>query len=608
MTRRLVACVLAGIAVLWPCQAHAQSLYGQADWALYRARTTFGGTRGFSKLFTQSYTAGYESILWDQRFGNYAAEVSFLKSDMSTNDLEGDSNDLGYNLGANLFPNRPFQFSINAARSTGSTSPQFPGLDFASGGVGGVPLPPGYVPDRYSTKLSTLDVNWQLLRPDWPKLYMTYRRDSGLTATGPYEGTEKNGLLSAGLEKDWRSARNQLLYTNYSGESRSTSFPLDRSQRELLYNFSADLTKKLRSDARAGFRDISSTFMLAAVPGAPSPIGAAPPVLSNDLTNYYSSGGLTYQQTDRLGFDALVGYEGLRFDRAGRDAASDALYTVGTVRYMLFKGLNLAGNVNSSERSETLDATTQTGTQRGVGGSFTYTPIFGVVHPVVGGGRSVGWISTLSGESGGTEGWSRQLGVSVVPGPWLTVGGDYQDEESTDDIFVLGNYTRRRWQVNGASTPAQRLRLDGNWERTSLDQGLGAQRLDSDYRLGQAGATWQLRRFQTVGARIGSWRTESGGTVVSTTYGVASYRAMFRTLRIQAEFVRDNVATHRVTASDTPERVLYRVQGLVEYRLRLFTFGVDYRYSNNKETELARYLNNEWRLRISRWFGRSLHR
>ena len=105
--------------------------------------TTFGGTRGFSKLFTQAYTAGYESIRWDQRLGNYLAEVSFLRSDMNTNDLPGDSNNLGYNLGANLFPNRPLQFSINATRSTGSTSPQFPGLDFASGGVGGVPLPPG---------------------------------------------------------------------------------------------------------------------------------------------------------------------------------------------------------------------------------------------------------------------------------------------------------------------------------------------------------------------------------------------------------------------------------------------------------------------------------
>jgi hypothetical protein len=72
--------------------------------------------------------------------------------------------------------------------------------------------------------------------------------------------------------------------------------------------------------------------------------------------------------------------------------------------------------------------------------------------------------------------------------------------------------------------------------------------------------------------------------------------------------VRDDVTTQRANVSLAPERVLYRVQGMVEYRLRLFIFGVDYRYSNNVETGLARYLNNEWRLRISRWFGRSLHR
>ena len=75
------------------------------------------------------------------------------------------------------------------------------------------------------------------------------------------------------------------------------------------------------------------------------------------------------------------------------------MYTVGTVRYMLFKDLNLAGNVNASERSETLEIT-RTGSQRGVGGSATYTPTFGVVHPVVGAGRSVGWTSTLSGKLG----------------------------------------------------------------------------------------------------------------------------------------------------------------------------------------------------------------
>jgi hypothetical protein len=598
MRPRIAAWALLSLLCTGP--AGAQSLYGEADWMLYRARTTFGGTRGFTKLFTQSYMVGYESILWDPRLGNYLAELTFLRSDIRNNDLDGDSKNLGYNLGATLFPNRPFPFSISATRAAGDTSPQFPGFDFATGGAGGVALPPGYVPDRYSTRLHTLDVNSQLILPAWPKLYLDYRKDSGRTATGPYEGTEKNGFLNVGLEKEWRGARNQLSYTDYSGESRS-GFPLDREQKELLYNLSADLTTKLRADGRAGFRDISSTFTLASA--ISSPTGQVPPILSNDLTSYYSNGGLTYQQSERLGFDGLVGYEQLQFDRDGRDASSDSLYTIGSVRYRLFDALNLAGNVDSSRRSETLDAVRREGTQRGVGGSFSYAPTFGIVHPVVGGGRSVGRISTLDGLTGDTAGWSRQVGLSVTPGQWLVASGDYLDAEATDDIFVLGNFTRRRWQVNASSRPAERLRLDGNWERTNLDQGLGEERLRSDYRLGQAGAAWDLRRYQTLGARFGTWRTESGSTVVDTIYAVAVYRAALRAMQIQAELVRDSVRTQSLVTGESPERILYRIQGLVEYRLRLFTFGFNYRYSNNVETGLARYLNNEWSIRIGRRFG-----
>lgn len=601
----LASLALVGLCLLHAVSGEAQSLYGQADWVLYRATTDFGGTKGFTKLFTQSYTVGYESVLWDPRLGNYLADVTFLRSDMRSQEIDSNSSNFGFSLGANLFPNRPFPFSITATRSTGATTPQFPGFDFVSGAAG-VPLPPGYVPERYDTKLSSLDLNWQLMLPSWPQFNLNYRSDSGSTAAGPYEGTEKNRSLTTALQKEWAHVRNQLNYTAYSGESR-VSFPIDRSQKELLYNLTADLSEKLRATARAGYRDITSTFAFSTAPEAP-PGAPVPPVLSSDLTSYYSSGGLTYQASERLGLDALVGFERLGFDRNGTDASSDALYTIGTARYTLFDGLNVTGSGDSSRRSETIGSTTRQGTQRGIGGGVTYAPTIGIFRPIVGVARGVGHTETLDGRSGGTGSWSKRAGVSMSLGPLVAAGADYEDIEATDDIFSLGNYTRKRWQVNAQSRPVERLRLDGMWERTNLDQGLGSDRLRSDYRLGQAGAIWQLDRAQSLGARFGSWRTESGVNVVHTTYGVGSYRAYFRALRLQAEFVRDTVRTERPGLVAPPDRIVYRVQGYVEYRLRLFTFGFDYRYSNNAEVGVARYLNREWRIRISRRFGAGFRR
>ena len=597
------ALALAGLCLLGASHARAQSFYGQADWAVYRATTTFGGTKGFNNLFAQAYTVGFESVLGDPRLGNYLAEVTFLKSNQDTSGEDGDANSFGYSLGASLFPYRPFPFSITATRTTGGTSPQFPGMDVMGGGV---PLPPGYVPDRYATESNTLDMNWRLLLPAWPLFSLNYRRDSSSTSTGPYEGTEKNRALNALLEKDWSRVRNQLTYTAYSGESRTSYFPLDRGQKELLYNLTADLTQKLRADARAGFRDISSTFTFASVPGSSTPAGVTPPALTNDLQSYYSSGGLSYQAGARVGLDAQAGYELLNFDRNGQDVSSDAFYTIGSARYTIFDGLSVTGNANSSLRSEQIGETTRSGTQYGVGGGASYAPSFGAFQPVVGLARGVGRTKTVDGRSGDTDTWSRRAGLSVTLTPWLTAGTDFENSKATDEIFVLGNYKRWRWQTSAQSYPHPRLRLDGSWERTNLDQGLGTERLLSDYRLGQAGATWQLRPNQSLGTRFGEWRTESGGTVVNTTYGLGSYLAYFKAVRVQAEFVRERVGTQRAGSPDLADRRLYRVLGLVEYRLRLFTLGFDYRYSNNTQTGLTRYVNREWRLRIGRRFGRGV--
>jgi hypothetical protein len=110
MTLRSAAWAFACVLVTWANPAGAQSLYGQGDWVLYRARTTAGGSSGFTRLFTQSYMVGYESVLLDRRLGTYLGELTFLKSSLRNNSLDGSSKNLGYNLGASLFPNRPFPF------------------------------------------------------------------------------------------------------------------------------------------------------------------------------------------------------------------------------------------------------------------------------------------------------------------------------------------------------------------------------------------------------------------------------------------------------------------------------------------------------------------
>ena len=297
-----LAAALACLAI--PASLAAQSLNGQAEWVLDRAGTEFGGSRSYAKLFTQSYTVGYNSVIWDPRFMSYSAAITFYKSNFNLGGGPGDSNNFGYQFGANLFPQRPFALSVAARRTNGGYSGVLPGGDPISGAL---PLPPDYVANRFSTSDSAVDVGWQLNMPRWPVLAVNYHSNSVTSATGPFEATQKGRTFGASLEKSSARVRNTLTYDRTSDSGIGT-LNLDRRQENLLYLFSGDIGPQWRTSARAGYRSLS---LLSAIgsdivnPGLPVII----PSRTGDSDTYYANGSVTYQPFVRLGFDASGGYD-----------------------------------------------------------------------------------------------------------------------------------------------------------------------------------------------------------------------------------------------------------------------------------------------------------
>jgi len=648
----------AGLVWLAASTLHAQSVTGRAEWVVDRHTTDFGGAKSYSRLFTQTYTVGYESILWDRRFMNYAGEITFLLRDQTIDQEKGDSNDFGYNLSAALFPERPFSFTINALRTASNYSGLFAGGDVQSGLL---PIPAGFVPDRFTTELSTLNLGWQLTVQDWPQIRVGYLSSSVSTSTGPYEAVQDDRAFDLSVSKDWSRVRNILTFNSFSTDNIAVRL-LSRSQDDLLYNLWADVTPKVRASARAGYRSLSNAFGVPPSVAGPGEPGRIPLAGVRDLTTRYVATSLSYLPARRLALDITVSYDDagaesgeLGFSTGGlglpcgplppadpidvvrtlrprpgseRPRGTDgcdeqapgevppgpddgslytrSLLTSGNARYELIRGLSLTGVASTTNRVERIDFEDRRGMERLVGAGVQYVAPWPYVQPSLGLSRNVGRIETTDDRVGDVGLWTRRAGVSATFGQAFTANADYEDTEATDELFVLSNFRRTRWRASAQSVAHRRLRIEGSWDQSDLELGRPPALINSTQRTVQGGVAWLLGRAQQVSLRYGAWRVGLDGEGVDSRVLTAQYLAQFRRLRALAEYSREALDTARVSGGARITQFNNRVQGYVEYRLRLFTFGFDFRVARSALDPLPASGTSQWRVRIARRFGTAL--
>jgi hypothetical protein len=119
VTRRLrwLVCAL----VLAPVPAWAQVIAGAAAWSVGSGSSASDGQPSQNNSFWQDYTLGYTGSLVDARLLKYNAELAFRTNSLNADGVDyaqqGHQRDVGYKLGASLFPARPFPFFIQASGS-----------------------------------------------------------------------------------------------------------------------------------------------------------------------------------------------------------------------------------------------------------------------------------------------------------------------------------------------------------------------------------------------------------------------------------------------------------------------------------------------------------
>ena len=109
-----------------------------------------------------------------------------------------------------------------------------------------------------------------------------------------------------------------------------------------------------------------------------------------------------------------------------------------------------------------------------------------------------------------------------------------------------------------------------------------------------------------MGLTVGDFRNRTAyGTDSNQSYGLSYESYVFNALRLSFTARREAVALRAI------EQTGYYTIALAEYRLRLFTFAVEHRYTNLNlavSTRADRYLStgNQVLIRVSRRFGFAL--
>ncbi|MBI2836975.1 MAG: hypothetical protein HYX75_01560 [Acidobacteria bacterium] len=589
--------VAAASALLFQAYAlHAQFVTGTADWSLGRSTYSNDGDATRNNSFAQSYALTYNSVLWDPRFLQYTAGLSFQKTSLTIVDDKSGAANTGFNVTANLFPARPFPLTIYARRTTGNETGNFP----SSGPIrGGVVIPPGGSLPEVKNLLSSLGVNWHLDREDLPRVELAYKTDRTTQEAGSQKAAQKNTNLNVSATRETKKTRSTLRYLRQAFDNRTIEAFSTRNS-ELSYDMNANVSAKTRADFRTGYIDSYSLFDLPREVTGIGGGGSYQPPSRGSFKLFYGTASLSHQPTDRLTTSATTSYE-----RGSSDAAStSAVFLSSRNTFRLLRGLSLTGRVSIGQRGQVSDGDDVSVHTRNLGGGAVYTVPWRVAQIGVGYDYDSGWSRSQEGLPGRSTAWRAEASAATGAFKVVNLSASYERSRSNDELLTFGNYEAERLRGSAQSQPIGRIRLLTTFEKSRIARGTAESLATNRAVVVSAEAQFDLGRSRRLSVTAGSFVNDTGDTRDRNRYIGLDFEASL---------------TRSLHVTFTARRELYKLQGFLDqsgirtqgkldYRLRQFTFGLEYRYTTLRQAVAAagsdfNFEGNQLVLRVTRKFG-----
>jgi hypothetical protein len=505
----------------------------------------------------------------------------------------GTQGGLGYSLGASLFPTRPFPLFIQATRDIVNESSGYPS---SSSGRAGLVLPADTPLPDFQTTMRSLNAGWQLNAQSLPRVELSYRTGTSYVVGGPFDATRTDSDLHAGVFQDGKRTRQAFRFEK-TAFSNAPIEAFNQQVSDLGYDFTALAGRRSRFEVRAGRRRTYSLF------GLPSTVvdtgqGYTLPSQGDVRTSYVTT-GLSWEPATRVSFDLTGG-----FDRQEGDSATlSSRLASASARLEVFRGFSLNATGTYGDRGQIFNSSVVTVTTKtGVAGSTLHAGRRWLELMLVG-SRGAGINTTPEGRQGQVQIWTGQ-GTLSSSWPWISLSTGYDRTLNTDDLLVFGNYAVERRRAS-AQHGLGRFSLSASAEDVRTTRGLGPSLLRTRQQTFSGTASLTTRRGSVFSANGGSFRTDTAPDLDRTLFYGGSYdMRLYRALHLSAWARRERV---QATQRSLDQQNFYAFAS-VEYALRLFSVGLEYRHNEQFLTEQGlinpfQFRGHQLRLRLTRSFG-----
>jgi hypothetical protein len=597
MTRRPSLPIIA-LPLLLAATVDAQTLNGTAEWTVVRGDAVSGDQDAVNNSIWQRYTVGYSAPLLDPRLLKYDTEFSFRTNNLAyggdQNARDGYQNTIGYRLGATAFPARPFPFFIQASRDTVGESGDYP---TTSGIRGGIVVPPDAPLPDSRTKNRLFNAGWQLTVPSLPRVELNYHSGSTNIVAGPYAAGQEDEALQVGVFKDSKRTR-QAIRFNRSSFANVATTAFDQRLSDLDYEFGMMLGRRSRLLTHAGRRN---TFSLFDLPPQVVDPGTQPyrPPSRGEVNNLYATTALSYDPSNRLSI-SLTG----NADRQDAEpVATSARLATTTARYEVGRGLSLTAGGTYGERGQVFENSPITVMTRSGQVGSTYRAGAPWLEGTIAVMRGAGSNTTPDGQTGSLGAWSGQatLASSIRA---FSVSGGFERQHSEDDILDYGNFDGERL-LGSVQAHGRVVSVIGSWEHANVARGRGALLATNRLETFSVTLSYQVGRESRLAANAGGFTNRADTGLDRTRYWGGIYESQpFPRFHVSAAARYEDIAASQVFLRQNGVRGF----GQVEYRLRLFSFAVEYR-DDEQRLESANapkpftFAGRQLQLRITRRFG-----
>jgi hypothetical protein len=404
-----------------------------------------------------------------------------------------------------------------------------------------------------------------------PRIELSYDKRSTTVGAGSLEAIQQQHSLQALVAREGAHVSHTLRYQR-DGFDNAVSQALHQRYRELGYELVAKATDRTFATVRAGRR---TTFSLFDVPPQFTDIGVGgfrpPPSGEVDLS--YGLATLTHQAPAGVSADMTVGYN----QEESGSVGTNALLATATTRYQPLTGITLQASGTYGERGQDIAGARLNVLTRGVAAGADYTFTRRLLRFGVGYGTGRGWSTSEEGLDGESRLWNARAdaGTDILRIVQLNVG--YEQGRSLDELLPLGNQWYERVRAGARTALTARIILDATHEIASIDRGTTPQVFRTRYTQTMATAAIQVSRDRRVSLTAGRFRNRSlMGDDDNEYVGVSLDGALIGLLRVSLTARRERtIATAALLDQDG-----YYTVGVLTYRVRLFTFSFEHRYTD----------------------------